>query len=83
MDKWWMDSKSLEQINLKFPILWFNLLPNASPFQYRKLRRNLSGNMADRHIGNYSASVFAPFHPTQPFELLIPSGVREYTKTCS
>lgn len=83
MDKWWMDSKRLEQINLKFPIWWFSLLPNASPFQNRKLRWNLSGNMANRHIGNYLSSVFALFHPTQSFELLIPSGVREYTKTGS
>ena len=37
MDKWWMDSKRLEQINLKFPIWRFSLLPNASPFQNRKL----------------------------------------------
>ena len=78
-----MDSKRLELINLKFPILQFNFLPNASPFQYRKLRRNLSGNMANRHIRNYSSSVFVPVHSTQTFELLISSGVREYTKTGS
>lgn len=40
-----MDGKKLELINLKFPMLWSSLLPNTSPFQYRKLRGNLSSNL--------------------------------------